>query len=110
MTATAAAGATNEPRGHRRTAGQPDDDARPGDAIVLLMLDGGLRPGEVLCLQLDDIAYGRRRSRANAYCREREMTSSMAGCTSAVGMSCGALTWLKRPSPHRCVMSFAICS
>jgi integrase/recombinase XerD len=30
-------------------------------AIFLLMLDGGLRPGEVLCLQLDDISYGRRR-------------------------------------------------
>ena len=30
-------------------------------AIVLLLLDGGLRPGEVLCLRLDDIAYGRRR-------------------------------------------------
>lgn len=30
-------------------------------AIFLLMLDGGLRPGEVLCLQLEDIAYGRRR-------------------------------------------------
>ena len=30
-------------------------------AIVLLMLQGGLRPGEVLGLQLDDIAYGRRR-------------------------------------------------
>lgn len=30
-------------------------------AIVLLMLDGGLRPGEVLCLQLADISYGRRR-------------------------------------------------
>ena len=30
-------------------------------AITLLMLDGGLRPGEVLCLQLDDISYGRRR-------------------------------------------------
>ena len=30
-------------------------------AIFLLMLDGGLRPGEVLCLQLQDIAYGRRR-------------------------------------------------
>ena len=25
------------------------------------MLDGGLRPGEVLCLQLEDVAYGRRR-------------------------------------------------
>ncbi|MGP3937281.1 tyrosine-type recombinase/integrase [Nonomuraea sp. KM88] len=30
-------------------------------AIVLLMLQGGLRPGEVLGLYLDDIAYGRRR-------------------------------------------------
>lgn len=30
-------------------------------AIYLLMLVGGLRPGEVLCLQLDDISYGRRR-------------------------------------------------
>lgn len=30
-------------------------------AIFLLMLDGGLRPGEVLCLQLEDVAYGRRR-------------------------------------------------
>ncbi len=30
-------------------------------AILLLMLDGGLRPGEVLCLQLGDVAYGRRR-------------------------------------------------
>jgi integrase/recombinase XerD len=30
-------------------------------AIVRLMLDGGLRPGEVLGLQLKDIAYGRRR-------------------------------------------------
>jgi len=29
--------------------------------MVLLMLDGGLRPGEVLGLQLSDIAYGRRR-------------------------------------------------
>jgi integrase len=30
-------------------------------AMVLLMLDGGLRPGEVLGLHLEDIAYGRRR-------------------------------------------------
>lgn len=30
-------------------------------AMMLLMLDGGLRPGEVLGLQLVDIAYGRRR-------------------------------------------------
>jgi integrase/recombinase XerD len=30
-------------------------------AMFLLMLDGGLRPGEVLCLQLDDVSYGRRR-------------------------------------------------
>jgi integrase len=29
--------------------------------IVLLMLQGGLRPGEVLGLHLEDIAYGRRR-------------------------------------------------
>jgi integrase len=30
-------------------------------AIVLLMLQGGLRPGEVLGLHLQDVAYGRRR-------------------------------------------------
>jgi len=30
-------------------------------AIIRLMLDGGLRPGEVLGLQLTDLAYGRRR-------------------------------------------------
>jgi integrase len=30
-------------------------------AIVLLMLHGGLRPGEVLGLHLEDLAYGRRR-------------------------------------------------
>ena len=30
-------------------------------AMVRLMLDGGLRPGEVLGLHLEDIAYGRRR-------------------------------------------------
>lgn len=30
-------------------------------ALLLLMLEGGLRPGEVLGLHLDDIAYGRRR-------------------------------------------------
>lgn len=30
-------------------------------AMVLLMLDGGLRPGEVLGLHLEDISYGRRR-------------------------------------------------
>lgn len=30
-------------------------------ALVLLMLHGGLRPGEVLSLHLDDVAYGRRR-------------------------------------------------
>jgi site-specific recombinase XerD len=30
-------------------------------AMILLMLQGGLRPGEVLCLQLSDIEYGRRR-------------------------------------------------
>lgn len=30
-------------------------------AMFLLMLDGGLRPGEVLSLQLEDISYGRRR-------------------------------------------------
>lgn len=30
-------------------------------AVFLLMLDGGLRPGEVLCLQLADVSYGRRR-------------------------------------------------
>jgi integrase len=30
-------------------------------AIFLLMLDGGLRPGEVLALRIEDISYGRRR-------------------------------------------------
>jgi site-specific recombinase XerD len=35
--------------------------SRRDRAIYLLMLNGGLRPAEVLCLQLDDIAYGRRR-------------------------------------------------
>ncbi|MFK4449062.1 integrase/recombinase XerD [Caballeronia udeis] len=30
-------------------------------AIVRLMLDGGLRPGEALCLHLEDIRYGQRR-------------------------------------------------
>ncbi|MHB8588091.1 MAG: tyrosine-type recombinase/integrase [Candidatus Dormibacteraceae bacterium] len=30
-------------------------------ALILLMLQGGLRPGEVLGLHLEDIAYGRRR-------------------------------------------------
>jgi len=32
-------------------------------AIFLLMLDGGLRPGEVLSLHLEDVAYGQRRVR-----------------------------------------------
>jgi integrase len=35
--------------------------SRRDRAIVLLMLQGGLRPGEVLGLHLEDIAYGRRR-------------------------------------------------
>jgi integrase len=30
-------------------------------AMLLLMLKGGLRPGEVLCLHLEDIQYGRKR-------------------------------------------------
>lgn len=30
-------------------------------AMLLLMLQGGLRPGEVLSLHLDDVAYGRRK-------------------------------------------------
>jgi integrase/recombinase XerD len=30
-------------------------------AVFLLMLDGGLRPGEVLSLHVDDVSYGRRR-------------------------------------------------
>src|SRR5262249_58519054 len=32
-----------------------------GLALVWLMLDGGLRPGEGLSLHLEDVAYGRRR-------------------------------------------------
>ena len=30
--------------------------------LFLLMLDGGPRPGEVLCLQLDNVSDGRRRA------------------------------------------------
>ncbi len=30
-------------------------------AMLLLMLNGGLRPGEALSLHLEDVAYGRRR-------------------------------------------------
>src|SRR6266566_6734789 len=30
-------------------------------ALILLMLQGGLRPGEALGLPLEDVAYGRRR-------------------------------------------------
>ncbi len=30
-------------------------------AMLLLMLKGGLRPGEVLCLHLEDVQYGRKR-------------------------------------------------
>ncbi len=29
--------------------------------MLLLMLEGGLRPGEVLCLHLEDVQYGRKR-------------------------------------------------
>src|SRR5260370_16508828 len=29
-------------------------------AMLLLMLKGGLRPGEVLCLHLEDVQYGRK--------------------------------------------------
>ncbi len=51
-----------------RPMGSDEIDALPESmatlrdlAIFLLMLDGGLRPGEVLCLQLEDVSYGRRR-------------------------------------------------
>lgn len=37
-------------------------------ALILLMLHGGLRPGEALGLHLDDIAYGRRR--VSVRCRD----------------------------------------
>jgi integrase len=37
-------------------------------ALVRLMLDGGLRPGEVLSLHLEDIAYGRRRVTVRRRC------------------------------------------
>jgi integrase/recombinase XerD len=37
-------------------------------ALMRLMLDGGLRPGEVLSLHLDDIAYGRRRVTVRRRC------------------------------------------
>lgn len=39
----------------------PELRTRRDLAMVRLMLDGGLRPGEVLSLHLTDIAYGRRR-------------------------------------------------
>jgi integrase/recombinase XerD len=37
-------------------------------ALLRLMLDGGLRPGEVLSLHLEDIAYGRRRVTVRRRC------------------------------------------
>jgi integrase/recombinase XerD len=37
-------------------------------ALVRLMLDGGLRPGEVLSLHLEDVAYGRRRVTVRRRC------------------------------------------
>jgi len=44
-------------------------------AIFLLVLDGGLRPDDVLCLQLEDTSYGRRwvtvRKRDDHRCRAR---------------------------------------
>jgi integrase/recombinase XerD len=55
---------------HRMPRPLADDDvdrliaelrSRRDLAMIRLMLDGGLRPGEVLNLQLADIAYGRRR-------------------------------------------------
>jgi integrase len=56
------------PRGLPRPMNEPDLEAllsglkRLRDlAMLLLMLDGGLRPGEVLSLHLQDISYGRRR-------------------------------------------------
>jgi len=39
----------------------PELRTRRDLAMVRLMLDGGLRPGEVLGLHLTDVAYGRRR-------------------------------------------------
>lgn len=39
----------------------PELRSRRDLAIIRLMLDGGLRPGEVLGLHLTDVAYGRRR-------------------------------------------------
>ena len=44
-------------------------------ALVRLMLDGGLRPGEALGLHLSDIAYGRRR----VTIRHRETTPGACG-------------------------------
>ena len=37
-------------------------------ALIRLMLDGGLRPGEVLSLHLEDVAYGRRRVAVRRWC------------------------------------------
>jgi integrase len=44
-----------------RASGQGELRSQRDLAIMRLMLDGGLRPGEVLGLHLTDIAYGRRR-------------------------------------------------
>ncbi len=47
-------------------------------AIFLLMLDGGLRPGEVLGLRIpDDVEYGRRR----VHIRHRDCTGKRFLCT-----------------------------
>lgn len=57
-------------------------------AIFLLMLDGGLRPGEVLCLQLGDVSYGRRRLTIRnamtipAAPEPRPDTNALSTCTS----------------------------
>ncbi|MGY0065825.1 tyrosine-type recombinase/integrase [Streptomyces sp. QTS137] len=63
-------------------------------AIMLLMLHGGLRPGEVLALHLDDLAYGRRR----VVVRHRD--GHPKGARSKSGSSGSSTCTRRRPWPR----------
>ena len=64
-------------------------------AMVLLMLDGGLRPGEVLGLHLEDIAYGRRRVTVRK--RDTSLPTSLATASPRSGLA----TTYNEPNPPR---------